>query len=117
MRPRRVPPERVLRCSLRVKSDGEEPTDVVEIDAVDGEEWERDPFTPRATEHNLAELVKKSAASGPVVVTTPSEIASKAATRHATARPASSTMPTPQPMLKALVETTNKQGAAPKKPA
>jgi hypothetical protein len=46
----------------------EEHTDVVEIDAIANEEWERDQHTPQAIESNLAALVKQSAStsSGPV---------------------------------------------------
>src|SRR5664279_3730578 len=51
-----------------MSKDGEEHTDVVEIDAIGAEEWERDQHTPQAIESNLAALVKQSASSnsGPV---------------------------------------------------
>jgi hypothetical protein len=51
-----------------MSKDGEETTDVVEIDAIGAEEWERDQHTPQAIESNLAALVKQSASSnsGPV---------------------------------------------------
>ena len=38
----------------------EEHTDVVEIDAIAVEEWDRDQHTPVQVESNRAELVKKS---------------------------------------------------------
>lgn len=45
----------------------EEPSEVVEIDAIAVEEWEHEQHTPMANDTNLAALVKQSAAtSGPV---------------------------------------------------
>jgi hypothetical protein len=43
----------------------EESTNVVEIDAIANEEWERDQHTPQAIESNLAALVKQSASVSP----------------------------------------------------
>ena len=40
-----------------------ESTNVVEMDAIDIDEWDRDRHTPRAHDTNLAELVRQSTAA------------------------------------------------------
>src|ERR1700733_9252728 len=45
------------------RADGEEKTDIVEIEAMDVDEWDRDRHTPRAHDKNIAELLKQSTAS------------------------------------------------------
>ena len=71
------------------KATGDEPN-VVEIDAMDVDEWDRDRHTPRAHDANLAALVKQSASTDE-----PKRTTSATTPRPPTAKPAGAERATP----------------------
>ena len=72
----------VVRGDAVTKATGDDPN-VVEMDAMDVDEWDRDRHTPRAHDANLAALVKQSATTDEPTLTT-----SATTPRAATAKPA-----------------------------
>ncbi len=119
-------------------ADGEESTDIVEMDAMDVVEWEREQHTPLATEPKLAALVKQSAETDdgakrppatprptrtgmPVPLgaspagelpraTAPAKLLADAAaqTDGPSSRVPNATIPTPQPLMQQLLKSPTK---------
>src|SRR5436309_11904949 len=82
--------------------------DVVEIDAVDMVEWDRDRHTPQASDQKVAELVKKSAETDK-----PAEVARPtAAHARTTTRPRAAVVPAIVPP-KTVAKATTTTPAAP----
>ena len=77
------------------RGNGEEHTDVVEMDAMDVDDWDRDRHTPVASDGNLAALVKQSAVDESKPTAKPG------------ARLPRQTVPTPKPVLETL-QTSSK---------